>query len=65
MRSSSLGCNDLRLDLDPTFFPGRHAQVMVNGENIGVIGVLHPNVIKQFELKVPCAVLEINIEPFV
>jgi len=50
---------------DSAFFPGRHAQVIVSGQNIGVIGVLHPNVIEQFGLKLPCSVLEINIEPFV
>jgi len=50
---------------DSAFFPGRHAQVIVSGKNLGVVGVLHPNVIEQFGLKVPCSVLEINIEPFV
>jgi phenylalanyl-tRNA synthetase beta chain len=50
---------------DSAFFPGRHAQVIVSGENIGIVGVLHPNVIEQFGLKLPCSVLEINIEPFV
>jgi phenylalanyl-tRNA synthetase beta subunit len=39
--------------------------VIVSGENIGIVGVLHPNVIEQFGLKLPCSVLEINIEPFV
>ncbi|CAF1020596.1 unnamed protein product [Rotaria sp. Silwood1] len=50
---------------DSAFFPGRHAQVIVGGENIGVVGVLHPNVIEHFGLKLPCSILEINIEPFV
>lgn len=53
------------LFLDSAFFPGHHAQVIVKGENLGVIGVLHPNVIGQFGLKLPCSILEINIEPFV
>jgi phenylalanyl-tRNA synthetase beta chain len=57
--------NYLTFFLDSAFFPGRHAQVIVSGQNIGVIGVLHPNVIEQFGLKLPCSVLEINIEPFV
>ncbi|CAF0954805.1 unnamed protein product [Adineta ricciae] len=50
---------------DSAFFPGSYAQVIVKGQNVGVIGVLHPNVIEQFGLKVPCSALEINIEPFV
>jgi len=50
---------------DSAFFPGRHAELIVSGKNLGVIGVLHPNVIEQFGLKLPCSVVEINIEPFV
>ena len=53
------------LFLDSAFFPGRHAQVIVAGNNIGVVGVLHPNVIERFGLKLLCSILEINIEPFV
>ncbi|CAF1322083.1 unnamed protein product [Rotaria sordida] len=33
---------------DSAFFPGRHAQVILCGQNIGVIDVLHPNVIEPF-----------------
>jgi phenylalanyl-tRNA synthetase beta chain len=51
--------------LDSAFFPDRHAQIIVAGKNLGVIGVLHPNVIEQFDLKLPCSILELNIEPFV
>jgi phenylalanyl-tRNA synthetase beta chain len=50
---------------DSAFFPDRHAQIIVAGKNLGVIGVLHPNVIEQFDLKLPCSILELNIEPFV
>jgi len=50
---------------DSGFFPGRYAQVIARGQQIGTIGVLHPNVIEHFDLKLPCSVLEINIEPFV
>ncbi|CAF3482917.1 unnamed protein product [Adineta steineri] len=50
---------------DSAFFPGRHAEIIVCGEKRGTIGVLHPNVIEQFGLKLPCSVLELNIEPFV
>ncbi|CAF0733337.1 unnamed protein product [Adineta steineri] len=50
---------------DSAFFPGRHAEIIVRGEKRGTIGVLHPNVIEQFGLKLPCSVIELNIEPFV
>lgn len=50
---------------DTTFFPGRCAEVVVQGKALGTIGVLHPEVIAAFDLALPCSVLEINIEPFV
>jgi phenylalanyl-tRNA synthetase beta chain len=33
-------------------------------EKIGVFGVVHPHVLKGFELPVPCSILEIDIEGF-
>ena len=63
---------------DPMFFPGRCAQVVTHadassasGDNVsskkvlGMFGILHPNVLKNFDLSCPCSVLEMNIEPFV
>lgn len=44
--------------------PGRCAAVHVNGKVIGTVGVLHPDVIHNFELNLPCCALELNIEPF-
>nr|CAG4647781.1 EOG090X03QT [Moina brachiata]SVE92925.1 EOG090X03QT [Moina brachiata] len=49
---------------DETFFPGRCAEIIVNGKKAGVLGVLHPEVITSFELGYPCAAVELNIEPF-
>nr|CAG4640742.1 EOG090X03QT [Eulimnadia texana] len=49
---------------DATFFPGRCAEVVAYGKVVGILGVLHPEVIGRFELTLPCAALEINIEPF-
>jgi len=50
---------------DPTYMPGRCAAVhLANGTIIGTLGVLHPDVIHNFELNLPCSALEINIEPF-
>ena len=51
--------------IDPTYMPGRCAAVhLANGTVIGTLGVLHPDVIHNFELNLPCCALEINIEPF-
>ena len=34
----------------PYFHPGRQADILVNGERIGEIGEIHPNVMKQYGL---------------
>jgi phenylalanyl-tRNA synthetase beta chain len=57
-------------DAIATYFPGRGAHVVLeNAEGkrvvIGSLGVLHPKVLKAFELNYPASVLEINIELFV
>lgn len=50
---------------DDAYFPQRCAEVVYRGQAIGRMGVIHPDVISKFELTLPCAVVEINIEPFV
>ncbi|XP_052286915.1 phenylalanine--tRNA ligase beta subunit-like [Dreissena polymorpha] len=47
---------------DSTYFPGRCADILVRGESVGKLGVLHPDVITGFDLNLPCAALEINLE---
>ena len=52
-----------------SYFPGRVAQIIIEketGESLiaGVFGVLHPHVLKKFELNYPVATLEMNIEIF-
>ncbi|KAI4882224.1 hypothetical protein NFI96_025672 [Prochilodus magdalenae] len=49
---------------DSVFFPGRCAEVFAHGKSIGHLGVLHPNVISNFELNMPCSALEIDIQHF-
>eukprot|EP00112_Aurelia_sp_Birch-Aquarium-sp1_P008923 Seg1997.6 transcript_id=Seg1997.6/GoldUCD/mRNA.D3Y31 product="Phenylalanine-tRNA ligase beta subunit" protein_id=Seg1997.6/GoldUCD/D3Y31 len=49
---------------DSTFFPGRSAEIVVNGDIIGKIGVIHPDVLHKFELPNPCSAFEINIQYF-
>ncbi|KAI9488888.1 beta subunit of phenylalanyl-tRNA synthetase [Zychaea mexicana] len=57
-----------------TYFPGRSADIHLRylteqGERkelvIGSFGVLHPEVLNNFELTHPATVLEFNLEPFV
>ncbi|XP_052760475.1 phenylalanine--tRNA ligase beta subunit-like [Mya arenaria] len=47
---------------DSTYFPGRCADILVKGSSIGKLGVLHPDVVTAFDLNLPCAALEINLE---
>nr|XP_057936382.1 phenylalanine--tRNA ligase beta subunit isoform X2 [Doryrhamphus excisus] len=49
---------------DSTFFPGRCAEIFVQGKSVGRLGVLHPHVISNFELTLPCSAVEMDIEPF-
>jgi phenylalanyl-tRNA synthetase beta chain len=50
---------------DATFFDGRCAQIRgPNGIVLGVLGVLHPQVITAFGLTLPCSAVEMSIEPF-
>lgn len=49
---------------DPSFMPGRCAAIVVKGKTIGTVGVLHPEVILNFELNLPCCALELNLEHF-
>ncbi|PVG03621.1 putative FRS1-phenylalanyl-tRNA synthetase, beta subunit, cytosolic [Serendipita vermifera] len=56
---------------DPTFFPGRAASIMYRsgleegGEIVlGVLGILHPTVLANFEIPYPCSALEFDLEPF-
>lgn len=58
-------------DSVPSYFPGRGADIIVErvagGEPtvVGHMGILHPSVLKNFELSFPTSVAEINIEMFV
>ncbi|RLE53813.1 MAG: phenylalanine--tRNA ligase subunit beta [Candidatus Methanomethylicota archaeon] len=44
----------------PSFIPGRTAAIIVNGEAVGIIGEIHPQVLNNFELEVPVVAFEIT-----
>ena len=50
--------------VDPTFFPGRCADLHFRGRKIGVFGIIHPEVLDHFEIGYPCSAFEFTIEPF-
>jgi len=54
----------LRGNDDPTYFPGRCAEIVAYGVVVGRLGVLHPETLGKFELSLPIAAMEIDIEPF-
>ncbi|KAJ3345073.1 hypothetical protein HDU83_004440 [Entophlyctis luteolus] len=49
---------------NPTFFPGRRADVFFNNSKIGHMGIVHPEVCQNFEVPFATSALEISIEPF-
>ncbi|MCR5171345.1 MAG: phenylalanine--tRNA ligase subunit beta, partial [Treponema sp.] len=51
---------DVKEVSDPRFIPGRQAAIMVNGKQIGVFGEVHPQVLENWSINVPCVAGEIN-----
>ena len=49
---------------DPTFFPKRRADILIDGEKVGVFGIVHPGVLENFNLTYPCSIMELNLEKF-
>ena len=60
----------LRKSTHPSYFPGRVADIVLHrlAEKdeivIGQFGILHPDVIQQFDIPYVCSALEINLEYF-
>lgn len=46
----------------PTFMPGRISEIMVNGKRIGIVGEIHPQILNNFNIELPSAGLEIDVE---
>lgn len=47
---------------DRKYFPKRGADVLLDGKVVGTIGVLHPEVIENFQLKNPVSVCELDFQ---
>lgn len=47
---------------DPRFIPGRQAYIMVNGKEAGILGEIHPQVLENWQIAVPCTAGEIDLE---
>ena len=48
----------------PTFFAGRQADIFSDNRRVGCFGVVHPDVLKHFDIHAPVSVLELDVEPF-
>lgn len=44
-----------------SFIPGRVGEIKVKGQNLGIIGEIHPQVLSNFDLEYPVGALEINL----
>jgi phenylalanyl-tRNA synthetase beta chain len=47
---------------DPRFIPGRAASILCRGTDIGVFGEIHPEVLENWGITVPCTAAEIDLE---
>ncbi|MHA1522430.1 MAG: phenylalanine--tRNA ligase subunit beta [Promethearchaeota archaeon] len=50
---------------NPSFIPGRAADIIYEGHKIGTVGEIHPQVILNFGLDYPTAGFELNLMPFI
>jgi phenylalanyl-tRNA synthetase beta chain len=61
-------CDDFGADLEtpatehPTFIDGRAAAVVIDGESVGVIGEVHPQVLVDHDLELPVAAFEFRLD---
>ncbi len=49
-------------DSPPYFIEGRTAEVVLENRQIGFIGEIHPKILKNWRIKMPVALFEINLE---
>jgi len=48
--------------IHPNLIEGRTAEIIINDKPAGYLGELHPNTLKKWGIKMPCAVAEISLE---
>ena len=47
---------------DPRFIPGRAAEIQVGGRRAGIMGELHPRVLSNWGIEMPCAAVELCLD---
>jgi phenylalanyl-tRNA synthetase beta chain len=46
----------------PMFIPGRSGQILLDGQKVGIIGEVHPQVLSNWKIEVPVAVWELEVK---
>jgi phenylalanyl-tRNA synthetase beta chain len=46
----------------PSFIEGRVGRIRVGGRDLGLIGELHPQVLQNWQIAMPCAVFELTLD---
>jgi phenylalanyl-tRNA synthetase beta chain len=46
----------------PSFIGGRAAEVVLDGDSVGVVGELHPSVLVEHDLELPVAAFEFRLD---
>ncbi|GAB4860935.1 hypothetical protein Ancab_036096 [Ancistrocladus abbreviatus] len=54
----------IKLSDEPEFLPGRQASIIYKGKHIGNFGIVHPEVLNNFDIPDPCSYVELNMESF-
>ncbi|KAB2001393.1 hypothetical protein ERO13_D12G270700v2 [Gossypium hirsutum] len=54
----------IELSNEPEFLSGRQAKIIYKGGRIGIFGIVHPEVLNNFDIPDPCSFLELDIESF-
>jgi len=52
----------VRESADPRFVPGRQVEVFLEKESVGVFGEIHPAVLEAFDVMMPCAAAELDLD---
>ncbi|MBU1079728.1 MAG: phenylalanine--tRNA ligase subunit beta, partial [Spirochaetes bacterium] len=50
---------------DPRFLPGRQARIMVRGAGVGFFGEVHPAVLENWGVTMPCVACELDLESLI
>lgn len=60
---------NIKVDLDfgenSALIPGRTGKIIFSGKEIGVIGEVHPSILKKFHLRLPVSIMEISLDEII